>query len=68
MPDIGAFEFVKEGSSLMPVVGDLVAIEAALRLEASATTAQADAVAQAVADLRAVDDVLDAAADVIEAD
>lgn len=56
------------GRETMSVITDLQAIETALRAEALAITAQADAVAQAIVDLKAVDDVLDAAADVIEAD
>lgn len=53
---------------LMSVITDLQAVEAALRAEAAAVTAQADAIAQTIVDLQAVDDTLDAAADVIEAD
>ncbi len=52
----------------MSVITDLQAVEAALRQEALDIVAQADAVAQAVVDLQAVDDALDAAADVIEVD
>lgn len=52
----------------MSVVTDLEAVEAALRQEALDLTVQADAIAQAIIDLRAADDALDAAADVIEAD
>jgi len=47
------------------VVDDLTVVEAALRAEAAAIVAQADAVARAIVDLEAIDDVLDAAADVI---
>lgn len=50
------------------VVTDLEAVEAALRQEILDLTTQADAVAKAITDLKAVDDALDAAADVIEAD
>ncbi len=53
---------------LMPVITDLQAVEIALRAQAAAVIAQADAVAQSILDLQAVDDVLDAAADVIEKD
>ncbi len=56
------------GGGIMSVVDDLIAVEAALRAEATELIAQADAVAQAVVDLQAVDDVFDAAADVIEED
>lgn len=57
-----------EGGQIMPVLDDLILVEAALRQEALDITAQADAVAQAIVDLRVVDDALDAAADVIEVD
>lgn len=56
------------GESIVSVIDDLVAVVAALRAEALAITAQADAVAQSIVDLQSVDDVLDAAADVIEVD
>lgn len=52
----------------MSVITDLQAIEAALRQEALIIAGQADAVARSIVDLQAVDDVLDAAADVIEED
>ena len=56
------------GGGPVSVVTDLEAVETALRQEALDLTVQADAVAKAVVDLKAIDDVLDAAADVIEAD
>ena len=52
----------------MPVIDDLIAVEAALRQESQHIAVQADAVAKAIVDLGAVDDALDAAADVIIAD
>lgn len=52
----------------MSVIMDLQAIEVALRQQVLALTVQADAIAQSIVDLQAVDDVLDSAADVIEAD
>ena len=50
----------------MSIITDLESIEAALRQKALDITAQADAVAQSIVDLKAIDDVIDAAADVIE--
>ena len=52
----------------MSIINDLEAIEAALRQEALNIIAQADAVAQAIARLHALDDVLDTAAAEIEPD
>ena len=52
----------------MSIITDLEAIEAALRRQILDITAQADAVAQSIVGLRAIDDVIDAAADVIETD
>ena len=52
----------------MSVVTDLEAIEAVMRQQILDITVQADAVAQAIVDLRAIDDALDAAADAIEPD
>jgi len=45
---------------------DLQAIENELRQKVLDLTAQADAVAQVIIDLQALDDQLDAAADIIE--
>ena len=50
----------------MTVIADLEVIEATLRQKALDITVQADAIAQSIMDLRAIDDVIDAAADAIE--
>ena len=52
----------------MSVVTTLEAIETELRQQAQVLLVQADAIVQIIADLRAADDALDAAADVIEED
>ena len=52
----------------MSIITDLEAIEASLRQQIIDITAQADAIAQSIVDLRAIDDVIDAAADAIEMD
>ena len=52
----------------MTIINDLEVIEAALRQEALNIIAQADAVAQAIARLHTLDDVLDTAATEIEPD
>ena len=49
----------------MSIITDLEAIEVALRQQILDITAQANAVAQSIVDLRAIDDVIDAAADAI---
>ena len=52
----------------MSVITDLQAVETALRQQALDLVAQADSVARAILDLQAIDDQLDAIADVIEVD
>ena len=52
----------------MSIVTDLEAIEAALRIKALDITAQADAVAKSIVDLRAIDDTINIAADAIATD
>ena len=52
----------------MSVITDLETVEAELRQYSLDLTAQADAIAQVIVDLRVLDDELDSAADVIEAD
>jgi hypothetical protein len=55
-----------EEEPIMSVITELQAVETALRQEAADVLLQADAVAQAIINLRAADAALDAAADVIE--
>ncbi len=52
----------------MSIITDLQAIETELRQHVLDLTAQADAIAQVIVDLQALDDTLDTAADVINAD
>ena len=52
----------------MSILTDLEAIEAALRQQILDITAQADAIAKSIVDLRAIDDVIDAAAAAIDTD
>lgn len=52
----------------MSVITDLQTIETSLRQQALDLAAKADVIAQIILDLQAVDDTLDAAADVIEID
>ena len=64
----GGFDAGFGDGGTMTIINDLEVIEAALRQEALNIIAQADAVAQAIARLHTLDDVLDTAAAEIEPD
>jgi hypothetical protein len=59
---------ITKQENTMSVITDLQAVENSLRQEALNLNAQADAIAQVVLELQAIDNVLDAAADAIEVD
>lgn len=64
--DVGGLPVLEEDQTT--IVTDLEAVELSLRTQAGVLLLEADTVAQAIADLKVLDDTIDATADVIEAD